>query len=186
MEGMLNMRAGRVLRLVAAALCLALAIVALCACGEKEIKKQRVTDGSVWVFGEARVTGGSSADETSDIDASIEAVYEEIVCEGHRVIYFDDALQTQQALDYIEFKEGKVYLCHYSGEGNPSFWNGAEIYESYASAVVEIGTYSGTEITISYNDYSEAYIANGELVLRSVSSSEGLGYVFDAIFFPEG
>ena len=180
------MRANRVLKLIAVILCLSLTAVALCACGKREIKKQRVTDGSIWVFGEARISNGSTADENSDVEASIEAIYEEIVCEAHRVIYFDDALQTQQALDYIEFKEGKVYLCHYSGEGNPSFWNGAEIYESYASAVVEIGTYSGTEITISYNDYSEAYIANGELVLRSVSSSEGLGYVFDAIFFPKG
>lgn len=188
----MNMK--KIIRYTAAVLCALLAVVAFASCGkgkETEIEREEVPEGSVWVFStveaiEAVVSGdvketvsSGSTDENNE-----SSIYAGVIYDQHNVIRLDDSLQMQQIFDRIEFNEGKVYLRHCRGEGNPSFMSGREVYRSYTETVTEIGTYSGAEISVTYGDYTDAYISEGRLVLRSVASDGGEGYTCDAIFLP--
>ena len=177
------------LRAISFIICAVMCLVCFAACdiagqGGGKIKKDEIPAAATYEFTDVKnleITGDEELQSMANTLLSL-------LKSQHFVAYKDQMLNVYYAIDTITCKDGKITLTEYSGTGSTSFLNGASVYEGYADTDVEIGTYSGADVTINGSldsilyPYVEAYVSGTEFIIHVKETEENVVYEYDLIF----
>ena len=152
----------RTVKLIAALVCLAALLVSsLCSC-QPTPKNEEVENESLWSFdsiGEVEIINENKSQ--SFIDSHLA-----LIKSWYAVNYTSGGIVKTKS-DVIAFKDGTVTKIHFGGSGDPSYYNGVNVYSGYELYERDFGTYSGSDINIvdENEEIVDAYIRDGVLIL---------------------
>ena len=148
-----------VYRVIAFMLCAIMALTMIACMGkEKKIQKEEIPNAT-WEFNGAK-------EIKADSDSAVKKI-EAMAIRDYSKVTFDDAMQMVEKIDTLSTKDGKIELNHYVGKGSPSYMNGINVYSELEVVIWDLGTYSGTDATVSneYGYFVDAYVTGGKLYL---------------------
>lgn len=176
------------LRVISFIVCFVMCLVCFAACdaagNNGKVKKDEIPASAAYEFTTVRNLKITGDDELAAMADSLAAMLKS----QHFVAYKDQMLNVYYAVDTITCKDGKITLTEYSGTGSTSFLNGASVYEGYADTDVEIGTYSGADVTLANTldvalyPYTEAYLTGAEFIIHVKETEENIVYEYDLVF----